>query len=401
MELVAVIFDNLGPYHLARLGAASACVNLTAIQVCGASADYAWDNTIHGAEFPMATLFPADAPRKMQESAMQHAMIEALDRCNPAVVVVPGWAGKATFSALSWCIRHGVPIITMSESTAWDEQRVWWKEFVKRQIVGLYSAALVGGRPHADYMKTLGMPQGRIFLGYDTVDNAYFSTRAAHVRGQEPAIRAEYKLPAKYFLASARFIEKKNLARLIEAYARYRSLADSAKVEVIWELVLLGDGALRQELEIAAETFAVTQWIHMPGFKQYPELPVFYGLAGAFLHASTTEQWGLVVNEAMASGLPVLISSRCGCTQDLVQEGVNGHALDPHNIEEMARRMFEISTLGQQLAEMGEGSQRIISHWGPERFAAGLKSAVEKALEGAPVKPSLAQSAVLQFLLRR
>ena len=148
---------------------------------------------------------------------------------------------------------------------------------------------------------------------------------------------------------------------------------------VPWSLVLLGDGALRPALNSQLSTLNLHDHVQMPGFKQYPDLPAYYGLANAFIHASTTEQWGLVVNEAMASGLPVLVSNRCGCATDLVQDGVNGFTFDPYNIEEMAQLMLKLSTLNpSQLSTMCAASQRIISNLGPERFAQGLKAAVEK-----------------------
>jgi glycosyltransferase involved in cell wall biosynthesis len=126
-------------------------------------------------------------------------------------------------------------------------------------------------------------------------------------------------------------------------------------------------------------------YVVMPGFKQYSELPIYYGLAKAFVHASTTEQWGLVVNEAMASGLPVLVSSRCGCATDLVTEDVNGFLFDPYDVHGLARRMVDICRLTDaQRSAMGRESKRIIAQWGPERFASGFRAAAEKALEVGP-----------------
>jgi glycosyltransferase involved in cell wall biosynthesis len=103
----------------------------------------------------------------------------------------------------------------------------------------------------------------------------------------------------------------------------------------------------------------------------------------------------------MASGLPVLVSNRCGCAPDLVQEGVNGFTFDPYNVEELARLMLKLSTLNSQLSTMGAASSRIVSEWGPERFAAGLEAAVDKALEVGPIRPTLLQRAILAGLLRR
>jgi len=132
------------------------------------------------------------------------------------------------------------------------------------------------------------MPVDRIFTGYDVVDNNYFCERASQIRnsrlrpgygGQAASeIRNLYGLPENYFLASARFIEKKNLPRLIRAYAEYREkpeLTGSAP----WDLVLLGDGPLRETLNSQLSTLNLHANVHLPGFKRYDELPVYYALA--------------------------------------------------------------------------------------------------------------------------
>jgi glycosyltransferase involved in cell wall biosynthesis len=344
------------------------------------------------------------------------ARLEAVfGRFKPDVVVVPGWASRTSLGSVAWCLKYRVPLVVMSESQAIDEARSAWREAVKRRIVGCFSAALVGGAPHADYIARLGMPRERVFLGYDAVDNEYFAQGAQEVRGQRSEVRERYGLPEQYFLASARFVEKKNLPRLLEAYARYREEAEmlkeggtlpqpspqSGEGATPRDLVLLGDGPLRETLNSQLSTLNLHEHVHLPGFKQYPDLPAYYGLASAFIHASTTEQWGLVVNEAMASGLPVLVSNCCGCAPDLVQDGVNGFTFDPNNVEELAGLMLKLSTLNSQLSTMGAASQRIISEWGPERFASGLKAAMDKALEVGPVRPTLLQRMILKAMLWR
>src|SRR5436190_7671442 len=161
----------------------------------------------------------------------------------------------------------------MSESSRQDELRTWWKELIKRRIVGLYSAALVGGQRHVEYLVDLGMPRERVFTGYDVVDNDYFRRRAEEVRSQKSEVRKKCGLPENYFIASARFIEKKNLPRLIRAYAKYRPTleVESHKAEVTapWDLVLLGDGPLKSDLRRLISDLRLTAHVHLPGFKQY------------------------------------------------------------------------------------------------------------------------------------
>ena len=190
-------------------------------------------------------------------------------------------------------------MIVMSESARQDEPRTKWKEMIKRRIVSFFSAALVGGRRHVEYLVELGVPRERIFTGYDVVDNEYFRERTDEIRSQKSEIRRKHQLPENYFLASARFIEKKNLRGLIRAYKEYREGAQETGVTdpgynegAPWDLVLLGDGPLRETLNSQLSTLNLHRQVHLPGFKPYDALPLYYGLANAFVHASTTEQWG-------------------------------------------------------------------------------------------------------------
>jgi glycosyltransferase involved in cell wall biosynthesis len=286
----------------------------------------------------------------------------------------------------------------MSESSADDKKRNGLRERIKSRYLSYCSAALVGGSKHADYLRLLGLPSDRIFLGYDAVDNTHFRLKAENLRDQKIKGRQKAGLPEHFFLASARFVEKKNLPRLIEAYARYRVLAKGPA----WDLVLLGDGPLRALLESRLSALGLNACVHVPGFRQYEELPDYYGSASAFVHASTTEQWGLVVNEAMASGLPVLISNRCGCATDLVQEGVNGFTFDPWDVERIAQLMFQLSRLEiDARTKMEEASRRISTDWGLERFVSGLTAATECALETGPKRASLLDRFLLRALMCR
>jgi len=119
---------------------------------------------------------------------------------------------------------------------------------------------------------------------------------------------------------------------------------------------------------------------------QYPDLPEFYRVASACILASVSETWGLVVNEAMASGLPVLVSHRCGCVPDLVQEGVNGFTFDPLDMEELTRLMLKVSAPGFPLPAFGAASREIISRWSARLFAENIWRAAETAIAAPPAR---------------
>jgi 1,2-diacylglycerol 3-alpha-glucosyltransferase len=383
---VAVIFHRLGPYHCARLEAAARHCDVTAIEVVAETQDYAWSPVKDTGGYSRLTLFTSGDTRTMSAKQVFGRVENALQNCPPDAVAIPGWSDKGALAALRWCMETGTPAILMSESTALDESRVRWREWIKERIARLYSTALVGGQRHVDYLVELGMPRDQIFTGYDVVDNDYFARSAIEIRNLKFEIRKEYGLRENYFLASARFIEKKNLPTLIRAYARYRQLAgnrDDGQQTTDnrpWDLVLLGDGPLKTDLCRLIDDLRLRNRVLMPGFKQYEELPVYYALARAFVHASATEQWGLVVNEASASGLPVIVSNRCGCVPELVQD--NGFTFDPMNQHELASRLFEMASLSDDERErLGYASRRIATNLRPNRFGEGLKRAATMAID--------------------
>jgi glycosyltransferase involved in cell wall biosynthesis len=409
---VAVLFYRFGPYHHARLKAAGSRLQVTGIEFSNVDPTYAWD-LVEGADgFNRLTLFSGAAVNELPASRIFSRVGQVLDQLRPQVVAIPGWYDRCSLAALRWCGSHGVPAVVMSETTAWDIERKWLKEVLKRRLIKLCAAGLVGGRAHAEYLEQLGIERTKIFFGYDAVDNDYFAAKAEEVLSQSSVVRGRYGLPENYFLASARFVEKKNLSRLIEAYARYRTLCEDHRPQttdnrlpvvggpvVPLDLVLLGDGPLRSSILNLRSSLGLDDHVLLPGFKQYGELPAYYGLAGAFIHASTTEQWGLVVNEAMASGLPVLVSNRCGCAMDLVKDGVNGFTFDPYNVEQLAQLMLKLSTLNTQHSTLGSASREIISNWGPERFAKGLHDAVETALKNPRPRAGLFDRLLLKALI--
>jgi glycosyltransferase involved in cell wall biosynthesis len=201
-------------------------------------------------------------------------------------------------------------------------------------------------------------------------------------------------LPDRYFLASARFVPVKNLMGLLECFARFRSSRPDSSTA----LVLLGDGEERAALEARRETLGLEGVVLMPGFKQYDELPAYYGLADAFVHVSRIEPWGLVVNEAMAAGLPIVISRQCGCASSLLREGENGFCASFDSLEELAARLAQLDTDAALRQRMGARSRELIADWGPARFAAGALEAARFASERGAAADSFVARGLLSAL---
>jgi len=264
-----------------------------------------------------------------------------------------------------------VNTILLSESKKDDFERDFWKERFKGVILKFYDSALVGGRQHKDYLVDLGMKSDSIFLGYDVVENSVFEPSAIR--------KLANPYPSKsFFLSINRFVDKKNLSFLIEAYAAYYSSALKINREP-WHLILCGDGENKEKIEKQIRSYGLDDFIHLPGFLSQAKLLPYFAHAKCFIHASVQEQWGLVVNEAMASGLPVLVSNKCGCFEDLVREGINGFGFDPKDQAELTGLMLELSSGKISLPELGRASLKHIQKYSPDYFAAGLYKAIKHA----------------------
>jgi len=406
---IAIFFDRLGPYHWARLQAAARLFRVVAVETFAVTREYQWERIDQPRAFDRVTLFDdVSEGRNLKRARLRQKLTKALREADPAVALIPGWAMPASLIALEWCLQNQRSAVVMSESNAFDEKRYTLAELVKRSVVSLFSAGLAGGQLQREYLVTLGLPRNRVFTGYDVVDNDYFAQRANEVRGKKDELRRKYRLPEKYFLASARFVPKKNLPALIRAYARYRRLADSREdgrrttEDRPWDLVLLGDGPLKADICRLISDFRLHGHVHLRGFIQYRELPPYYALADAFVHASTTEQWGLVVNEAMATGLPVIVSNRCGCVPDLVAKGKNGFTFNPESVEDLSKLMVDMSGLSDRcLEEMRAESRRIIAGFTPTHFAIAAQRAIDVAKAAPTCRTTLFSSLLLKALIHR
>lgn len=404
MRRAAIIFHRFGPYHWARMVAAAKHCEIVAIEEAVQTAEYAWDELAQPKASNLKRISLLGKNERPRKIALEIALRvrKALQEAAPDTLFIPGWSDPAALAGLDWALGANVPVVIMSESTRFDEERGMVREFLKSLVVKLCSAALVGGKPHAEYIEELGMNRESVFTGYDAVDNDYFATGAVHARANATRLREEMRLPEWYFLASSRFLERKNLARLICAYADYRKRSEGSRQKSEkWQLVLLGDGPLKPDLCSLISDLGVLEHVVLPGFKQYDQLPLYYGLASAFIHASLSEPWGLVVNEAMAAGLPAIVSKQCGCATDLVKHGENGFQFDATDEQGLTQLMVRVASLSEsERATMTEKGRKIVVEWSPQNFGRQFEAAGEMAHQNFCNRRSVFSSLLLNGLIR-
>ena len=379
---VAILFGQVYVCHVARAQAAARALAATGREVLALettrSNDAWWPPSDRCDGLIRRSLFQETNYSQLTNVQICRRAVEALEELQPGAVVVLGWAFPESLEALRWCRLNDRAAVIVSESKADDSPRRRLSETIKRRIIGLADSMLVGGRPHRDYAIELGMPPDRVFLGCDVVDNDYFRAATDAVRANPAAMdRRAMGLPdGPFWLTSNRFIPRKNLPALLDAYAHYRQAVGADA----WALVLLGDGEQRPLLEAKIHRENI-DGVWLPGYRPIDQLPNYYGLAEAFIHPALNEQWGLVVNEAMASGLPVLVSRTVGCRYDLVKDGENGFLFDPTSTDEIAGAMVRFHRLSEsQRRQQAQASRRIIAEWPADRFGRGLLQAVDAGL---------------------
>ena len=359
-----MIWASFGPYHLARIRALAKYFDVEAIQLAGFERLYRWGAETDEQQASIHTL--CDGAWEDQDPiSVAFRLWRKLNKLQPRVLLVPGYTTAPARAAGLWGRLHGVRTLLMSESNADDHRRRWWTEAAKRRLVkSLFGGAVVGGKRAREYMEFLGLGGAIVATGYDAVDNDFFSHGADQARRSgRPAA-----LSNSYFLYVGRMAPEKNLDTLIEGFAAYRKIGGA------WSLMLVGDGPLSAKLREKAVRLGCSDSVWFAGHKNAAELVPYYAHAGCFVLPSIREPWGLVVNEAMAAGLPVIVSSRCGCADDLVEDDANGFLVNPEDISALGALLSRVSAMPQStLAAMGKRSREIVGKYSPEKFASEVR----------------------------
>jgi len=227
-------------------------------------------------------------------------------------------------SLLSWFTArlYRVPFALWSEetsSTARDKRGL--RLVVRRFLIPRANAFLVLGRPAADYLTSWGVPNSRIYMGAQAVDNGFWSEESG--KSDRGRIRREMGLKGTTFVAVGRLVALKGFDLLLNAWADLPN-----DLQARHTLLIIGDGDERGRLEAQAARLRIARVIFW-GHKSPVELAGIYAAADVAVLPSLVDVWGLVVNEAMASGLPALVSRYAGAGPGLVEGSGAGEVFDP------------------------------------------------------------------------
>jgi len=448
----AILFSNFGPYHVARIEALQEVlgrqgIELVAFRFTVGSDDYGWKPE-DPKGVPVVTLAQSKPTGALGSLKVAAAFCRELRERKVEVVFLPTYSPLPNLLCFLAAKVSGCRTVLMTESWHGTEGSSLLGKLIKHVLVRMFDSALVGGTPQTDYVVSYGMPREKVFAGYDVVDVEAFAKRADEFRAMQKRVQCSDDsfqsgknakeratelpikgLPERFFLNLGRFVEKKNLSTLVEAYARFaRASVERSKAEAgdlkpegsepadgaaesarrplgkpaatktencklntehcVPALVLVGEGPLREDLERQARELGLSvrdgvkdtvarggaEVVFYP-FQQADMTPLFFALCEAFVLPSKREEWGLVVNEAMACGAPVIVSNRVGSSFDLVNDGVNGFRFDPLDATNLSYLMSKIDHHSALRSDLGKSGAIESQKWKPDQFGnQGLKA---------------------------
>lgn len=385
---VVILYKKLAPFHFARLETAGEMwtergAQLTCIEIASEQADYLWGRSEYASKaFNYLTLFDGEY-FSLKYGDIRRTINRELDNVQPEIVVINGWGHRESVAALGWCSRNQIPRVLISESQPIDSPRRWWKESVKKSFVAQCHAGFAGGAPHIRYLASLGLASEFCVPGCAVVDNEMFRP-AANTIHESPESADP---PQLRILSCVRLLKIKNIPSALQSLA---------ELNVPWQWTIAGAGPERERIQQCIELMGLRDRVQLLGNVSYRNLPELYAAADVYLQPSLSEPWGLAVNEAMAAGLPVIVSSSCGCREDLVREAVNGYTFDPRSSESLVSVMERFWERRAEWSQMGEASQGIINNWSLDLFSRNLWRACELAVMRAQ-ELSVRSSAVAQL----
>jgi len=300
------------------------------------------------------------------------ALLKKIRSYRPDVLNLTGWYDPAQWVLLFYAKLMGIKIIISNESNVRDHVRMGAKERFKQFLLGQADAFFCFGTSSAAYLEKLGAKPSQILTQKAAVvDNEVISEHYQKAIVERDS-RKKAKNWSRYnFIFVGRLIPPKNLPLLLNAFAEISSKSPE------WGLVLLGEGEQKGELQGLAQN---NKNVRFEAGVPWYEVAEYLALADVLVLPSESEPWGLVVNEAMICGLPVLVSEPSGCVDDLVKIGQNGFTFNPHQKQDLVVKMHYFVQNAANLTRMGEASRDIVAPFAPEKVAhemlRGMKSLV-------------------------
>jgi len=359
MTKILFSIDSILPYHVARLNSLEESANIYCVETFSKSEVYSIN---YEKNFHFHHILMHSEARNLPSFFKAYRIFNSI--C-PDVVFVSGWGRIVDLYFILISLILKKRIIVISDSQYIDFPRNYFSEKIKSLILGAVSGVFVAGKPQKEYALKLGVSSKKVYLGCDVVDNAHFS-RVGPIRQEA-------------FILVARLIEKKNIFYLLDSFTAYKKKCNESSITP-WKLIIVGSGPLANKIREYINLNNLTNLVSLVGNLSYENIISYYHSAGCLLLVSSSEQWGLVVNEGMASGLPIIVSDRCGCAQDLVINNVNGYVVKHDCFEDLVCCMFKISSLSNsEWLNFSCKSQEIIRSFDLKNYKKSVSTIIDQS----------------------
>ena len=286
------------------------------------------------------------------------------------VAHLAGWGHWVVRLAILCCKIRGVPFSVESDSPLLTDLS-GFRESLKRLLYPVWmrwiSYAIPGGSRQAAFFRYYGVPEEKIVISYMTIDTNKIRQTPSLSKSD---FRSAQGIPQNQVLFTfvGRLLAQKGIDTLLQAFEKMHSTCPNAALAVV------GDGPERTMVEQAAAKFPGRIWV--AGRQSSAGVVAWLRASDVFVLPSRDEHWGLVVNEAMTCGLPLVVSDACGCVDDLVVTGRNGIVFQVENAAKLAEAMTQLSLNESQRTSMGRESESMIQPWTIDRQAETIRMAL-------------------------
>ncbi len=287
----------------------------------------------------------------------------------PDAILCTGWHQPAMFAGIAAAVATRKPCLLRCEANL-AKSRTPVARVFHRAMLSLYDAVLPIGAENRRYYSAFGIRPHQMFDCPYGIENDRFAEASA--KADRTALRSRWAIPQDEFcfLFSGKLVDKKNPAAVIEAMAGIRGA----------HLLIAGSGQLEGQVRAAADNLGVG--CSFAGFLNQSEIPSAYAASDCLvLPSDAGETWGLVVNEAMACGIPAIVSDRVGCREDLIIEQQTGISFPFGNTKALAACLHLLADRPEMARKMGEAARAHVQSYSIENAAAGIVNAMRYAQE--------------------
>jgi len=292
-----------------------------------------------------------------------------------------GYAYAANVLAFLAAKSRGLPVFYRSE-THLGLRLTGWKRGLRNAVLSMagrfVDRFLAIGTANREYYRSLGVPDRKIFEVPYTVDNDRFMSAAKLSDADRAAVRKKFGLPTgrPVVLFASKLVARKHPDDVVKAMARLRDEGLAAS------LLLVGTGEREAALRSLVVDYNLDGSVFFGGFVNQAELPRVYAASDVFVLPAENEPWGLIVNEVMCAGLPVVVAAEVGCVPDLVRDGRSGLLMQAGDVASLTEALRRLLSDDAARASMGQEGLNVIKDWNYERCRRGILSAAESLHAG-------------------